>query len=77
MISLFVDKESEEATMKLYHGLDSLNLPDDVNITINNLKGAESGILRKDGKIADISLAHLSRLPASIHFYRWVLGCEG
>lgn len=27
-------------------------------ITINNLKGAESGVLRKDGKVVDISLAN-------------------
>ncbi|MCO6489602.1 MAG: hypothetical protein J5I98_14350 [Phaeodactylibacter sp.] len=58
MISVFVNKETDEATMKLYHILDGLNLPDNVNITINNLKGAKSGILREDGKVVDISLAN-------------------
>ena len=58
MISLFVDKETDEATMKLYHILDGLNLPDNANITINNLKDAESGVLREDGKVVDVSLAN-------------------
>ncbi|MCB9036699.1 MAG: hypothetical protein H6557_08785 [Lewinellaceae bacterium] len=58
MISVFVNKETDEATMKLYHILDGLNLPDNVNITINNLKDAESGVLREDGKVVDISLAN-------------------
>lgn len=58
MISVFVNKETDEATMKLYRILDGLNLPDNVNITINNLKDAESGVLREDGKVVDISLAN-------------------
>ena len=58
MISVFVNKETDEATMKLYHILDGLNLPDNVNITINNLKDAESSVLREDGKVVDISLAN-------------------
>ena len=58
MISLFVDKKTDEATMKLYHILDGLNLPDNVNITINNLKDAKSGVLREDDKVVDISLAN-------------------
>ncbi|MCB0565067.1 MAG: hypothetical protein KDD01_11885 [Phaeodactylibacter sp.] len=58
MISVFVNKETDEATMKLYHILDGLNLPDNVNITINNLKDAESGVLREDGKVVDVSLAN-------------------
>ena len=58
MISVFVNKETDEATMKLYHILDGLNLPDNVNITINNLKDAESGVLREDGNVVDVSLAN-------------------
>ena len=58
MISVFVNKETDEATMKLYRILDGLNLPDNVNITINNLKDAESGVLREDGKVVDVSLAN-------------------
>ena len=58
MISVFVNKETDEATMKLYHILDGFNLPDNVNITINNLKDAESGVLREDGKVVDVSLAN-------------------
>ena len=58
MISVFVNKETDEATMKLYRILDGFNLPDNVNITINNLKDAESGVLREDGKVVDISLAN-------------------
>ena len=58
MISVFVNKETDEATMRLYHILDAYKLPDNVNITINNLKNAESGVLREDGKVVDISLAN-------------------
>lgn len=58
MISLFVDKESDAATMQLYETLEQLDLPEDVHITINNLEGAESGVLREAGRVVDISLAN-------------------
>lgn len=67
MISLFVDKESDAATMQLYEILQKLDLPEDVHITINNLEGAESGVLhsevgtayaKQDAYPVDISLAH-------------------
>lgn len=58
MISLFVDKKSDAATMKLFEALEKMELPKDVNITINNLEGAESGMLRKEGRVVDISLAN-------------------
>ncbi|PHN07826.1 hypothetical protein [Flavilitoribacter nigricans] len=58
MISLFVDKDSDEPTQKLYQLLNKMDLPEGVNITINNLEGAESGILREEGRVVDISLAN-------------------
>lgn len=58
MISLFTEKENEKATLELYLTLEKLDLPEDVNITINNMEGAESGILRKDGLAVDISLGN-------------------
>ena len=58
MISLFVDKQSDAATMQLYETLEQMDLPKDVNITINNLEGAKSSILREEGRVVDISLAN-------------------
>ena len=58
MISLFVEKENEQATLALYRILESIDLPDDAGITINNMRDAKSGILREDGKAVDISLAN-------------------
>lgn len=58
MISLFVDKQTDEATMKLYQLLDAFALPQDVNLTINNIPGGRSGILIEDGRVVDISLAN-------------------
>ncbi|MCB0632556.1 MAG: hypothetical protein R2824_34795 [Saprospiraceae bacterium] len=58
MISLFVDKQSDAATMQLYETLEQMDLPKDVNITINNLEGAKSNILREEGRVVDISLAN-------------------
>jgi hypothetical protein len=58
MISLFTEKENEKSTLKLYRTLEKLDLPEDVNITINNMEGAESGILRKGGLVVDISLSN-------------------
>lgn len=58
MISLFAEKENEQATLALYKTLKDINLPDNLGIAINNIKGAESGILREDGKVVDISLAN-------------------
>lgn len=59
-ISAFVDKETEKATLELTYILDNIELPDGVQLTINNLNNAESGVLRsrKGEKIIDISLAH-------------------
>lgn len=58
MISLFTDPQSDEATMQLYAILDSLGLPEDITLTINNLEGAKSGLLRQEGRVVDISLAN-------------------
>ena len=58
MISLFVEKENEQATLALYRILESIDLPEDVGVTINNMRDAKSGILREDGKVVDISLAN-------------------
>ena len=58
MISLFVEKENEQAALALYRILESIDLPEDVGVTINNMRDAKSGILREDGKVVDISLAN-------------------
>jgi hypothetical protein len=58
MISLFVEKENEQATLALYRILEAIELPEDVGITINNMRDARSGVLREDGKVMDISLAN-------------------
>ncbi|MCO6491895.1 MAG: hypothetical protein J5I98_25995 [Phaeodactylibacter sp.] len=58
MISLFVEKENEQATLELYEILEGIGLPDNVSIAINNTRDAESGILRENGKVVDISLAN-------------------
>lgn len=58
MVSIFVEKKNEETTLALSKTLEELDLPADVNLTINNIEKAESGILRKDGKVVDISLAN-------------------
>lgn len=66
MISLFVDKQSDAATMQLYETLEKLDLPEDIHITINNMEGAESGVLRKGGRVVDISLANCYSLEEVI-----------
>lgn len=58
MISLFAEKDNEQATLALYEILESIGLPDNVSIAINNTLDAESGVLREDGKVVDISLAN-------------------
>ena len=62
MISLFVDKNTDEATMQLYDILGQFNLPEDVNVTINNLPNAESGVLFQEGTLIDISLANCFKM---------------
>ncbi|MCB9304333.1 MAG: hypothetical protein H6566_27165 [Lewinellaceae bacterium] len=58
MISVFVNKETDDATMAFYEILKNLELPEHIGISINNTKEAQSGILRKEGKVVDISLAN-------------------
>ena len=58
MISLFAEKDNEQATLALYEILEGIGLPDNVSIAINNTLDAESGVLREDGKVVDISLAN-------------------
>lgn len=58
MISLFAEKDNEQATLALYEILEGIGLPDNVSIAINNTRDAESGVLREDGKVVDISLAN-------------------
>ena len=66
MISLYAEKETEKATLELYKQLEQIDFPEGVGITINNLAEAESGILRKDGKVVDISLAHCYTLQDAL-----------
>ncbi len=58
MISLFAQKNNEQATLALYETLQDIDFPEDVGIAINNIEGGKSGILRKNGKVVDISLAN-------------------
>ena len=71
MISLYAEKENEQATLDLYDTLDKLNLGEQVGLTINNLRDAESGILREEGKVADISLAHCYSLEDVVRALVW------
>ena len=58
MISFYVNDQTEKATLELYKELEQIDFPEGLTITINNMEEAESGILLKDGKVVDISLAH-------------------
>lgn len=58
MIALFVDKENDEATMPLAEVMEAFDLPKDVQLTINNTKNGESGVLMDEGRVVDISLAN-------------------
>lgn len=62
MVSIFVEKENEQATLALYKTLEKIDLPAEINLTINNMEAAESGILRKEGNVVDISLANCYNL---------------
>ena len=44
MISLFAEKENEQATLALYKILEGIGLPENVSIAINNTRDAESGV---------------------------------
>lgn len=58
MIALFVDKDNDEATMPLAEVMEAFDLPSDVQLTINNTKNGESGVLMDEGRVVDISLAN-------------------
>ena len=58
MVSLFVDKQTDKPTMELYRVIECFQLPEDINISINNTREAQSGLLFEDGKLVDISLAN-------------------
>lgn len=58
MIALFVDKDNDEATMPLAEAMEAFDLPSDVQLTINNTKNGESGVLMDEGRVVDISLAN-------------------
>ncbi|KGE88366.1 MAG: hypothetical protein ACE362_17170 [Phaeodactylibacter xiamenensis] len=66
MVSLFVDKQTDKPTMELYQVIEGFQLPEDINISINNTRDAESGLLFKDGKLVDISLANCYTLEDMI-----------
>ena len=59
-ISAFANKETEQVTLEMCNLLKQIELPEGVQLTVNNLSNAESGVLhtRKGKKIVDISLAH-------------------
>ena len=59
-ISAFANKETEQATLEICNLLKQIELPEGVQLTVNNLRNAESGVLRirKGKKTVDISLAH-------------------
>ena len=58
MIALFVAKENDEATTTLAQAMEAFDLPSDVQLTINNTKNGESGVLMDEGRVVDISLAN-------------------
>lgn len=66
MVSLFAEKSNEQVTLELYKTIQNLGLPKDVNISINNTLDAKSGLLFKDGKLVDISLANCYTLEDMI-----------
>ena len=66
MVSLFVDKQTDQPTMELYRVIEDFQLPEDINISINNTRDAESGLLFEDGKLVDISLANCYTLEDMI-----------
>ena len=59
-IAAFVESDNEQVTLELTYILDKIEFPEGVQLAINNLSNAESGVKRsrKGDKIVDISLAH-------------------
>lgn len=66
MIALFTEKGTDQPTMEFYEIIESFQLPEDINISINNTREAESGLLFEDGKLVDISLANCYTLEDMI-----------
>ena len=66
MISLFTEKTTDKPTMELYRVIEGFQLPEDINISINNTQDAQSGLLFEDGKLVDISLANCYTLEDMI-----------
>ena len=66
MISLFTEKATDKPTMELYRVIEGFQLPEDINISINNTQDAQSGLLYEDGKLVDISLANCYTLEDMI-----------
>ena len=56
----FVERDNQEVTVQLTFLLDKIEFPENVQLAINNLNNAESGVrrMRKGKKMVDISLAH-------------------
>lgn len=52
--------------MELYEIIEGFQLPEDINISINNTREAKSGLLFEDGKLVDISLANCYTLEDMI-----------
>ena len=52
--------------MNLYKELEQITFPEGVNITVNNLPDAKSGVLRQYGQVKDISLAHCYTLADAV-----------
>ena len=57
MIALFVEKENEQASLALRDALQNIPFPEQVQLTINNLEDAESGLRRHPDGLVEISLA--------------------
>ena len=63
-ICAFVEMDNKDATLQLTYLLDKIEFPEGVQLAINNLNDAESGVRRprKGEKIVEISLAHCYNL---------------
>ena len=66
MIALFTEKGTDQPTVELYQVIEGFQLPEDINISINNTRDAKSGLLFEDGKLVDISLANCYTLEDMI-----------
>lgn len=61
-ISLFAEKDTEKQTLALYDIINTFDLGSAPNLSINNTRDAKSGLLFREGKLIDISLANCYKM---------------